>query len=433
MPIGYRPVDKKDIEDAISRELVNVSPKLRLIDFTKDTGEWNNGRIVDMDGEGIPCPNAYGDTRPECAFTVGYFSGSALKVTVPPYGSKTVVVGSSPIFRPFTPIVVEAAFYLESGLNAMVNWGIGSTKNIAEEATVFAVRYEGRNNWNLYFRTLLQEFFQQKNWVVFNLTNTTNAEKSMYIGRVMFAEVPEDFGHYEDVFTGYIPVTETSLTTKIDGLVEFPAWMGLKSRYVGVLHTLNVVSDGVNTLTVQTECTSKTSAQVIDTYSYSGATTSPSRFIGYIVDRRLLRGLMIRVMAYMSGGKGYIRRFTNHIYLNQVEPPVYPKYLEGSYTTNGDGLEDSVMLLNYLTTPLAKKYAKVKAVELSVGGTNGYAYLVIDGNTATEKVTSGGTKVIEDLGDAEQIVLKANDPGGGATVLVTYKIYYKEVGALLVR
>jgi hypothetical protein len=433
MPEGYKPVDKKDIEDAIARELANVSPRFRFIDFDTDVGEYSEGRIVDLEAEGIPIPLGYGDTRDCCWQIHGYFSGNALKVVVPAGGSKTLVVGSSPYFRPGRAFMQEIAFYLQSGLNAVVTWGIGSRRNIAEEASVFRVTFEGNDNWNIYLRTLPQEFFQTKNWFMLMLTNTTTVDRAVYIGRVQFAELPEDFGYSEDAVIGYIPVTETSLTTKLYVFGDYAGWMGMKSRFFGVTHSLNVQSDGVNTLNTQIVWQVKTINNVVDSYSYSGATRSASRFVEFIADKRVFRGNDIRLKAYVTGGKGYIRRFRVQLYLNEQAPPEYPKYLGGSYTTNGDGAEDSVTLLDYLTTPLAKKYAKIHSVELSVGGTGGYAYLVIDGNTATEKVTSGSTKVIEDLGDAEQIVLKANDPGGGTTVPVTYRVYYKEVGALLVR
>jgi hypothetical protein len=424
---------EETIRRAIEKELMNISPRFRFIDFDSDVGEYTEGTIVDLESEGIPICPGYGSSEDYCWQISGYFSGKALKVTIPAGGTKTLIVGSSPHFRPGRAFIQEIVFYLQNGLNAVVNWGIGSTRNIAEESSVFRVTFEGNNNWNLYLRTFPQEYFQTKNWFILNLTNTATVDKTVYIGRMQFAELPEDFGYSEDCVIGYIPVTETSLTTKIYMFGDYAGWMGMKSRFFGVTHTLNVQSDGVNTLNTQIVWNPKTVNNVVDTYSYTGSTRSGSRFIEFIADKRVFRGNDIRLKAYITGGKGYIRRFRVQLYLNEQTPPEYPKYLEGTYTTNGDGTEDSVTLLNYLTTPLALKYAKVEAVELSVGGVNGYAYLVIDGNTATEKVSSGSTKVIEDLGDAEQIVLKANDPGGGATIPVTYKIYYKEVKALLFR
>jgi len=424
---------KRLIREVLREELVNVSPRFRFIDFDTDVGEYTEGKIIDLESEGIPIPLAFGDTRECCWGIVGYLSGKALKAVVPAGGNKTLVVGSSPYFRPGRAFYIEIAFYLQKGLNATVNWGIGNLKNVAEEASVFRVTFEGNDNWNLFARTFPNEFFQTKNWFILNLTNTTTVDKAVYIGRMQFAELPEDFGYSEDVVIGYIPVTETTWTTKIQPFGEYAGWMGMKSRFFGVTHSLNVQSDGVNTLNTRIVWNSKTVSNVVDTFSYSNATMSASRFVEFIADKRTFRGNWVRLDAYVTGGKSYIRRFRVQMYLNEQAPPEYPKYIEGSYTTNGDGVEDSVTLLNYLTTPLALRYAKVEAVELSVGGTGGYAYLVIDGNTATEKVTSGSTKVIKDLSDAEQIILKANDPGGGTTVTVTYKIYYKEVKALLVR
>jgi hypothetical protein len=424
---------EETIRRAIEKELMNISPRFRFIDFDSDVGEYTEGTIVDLESEGIPICPGYGSSEDYCWQINGYLSGKALKVTVPAGGTKTIIIGSSPHFRPGRAFLAEIIFYLQSGLSGYVTWAIGGTKNVAEESTVFRVNFEGNDNWNAYIRTLPQEYFQTKNWFLLNLTNTSDRDKAVYIGRMQFAELPEDFGYSEDCVIGYIPVTETSLTTKIYMFGDYAGWMGMKSRFFGVSHTLNVQSDGVNTLNTQIVWYSKTVNNVVDTYSYTGSTRSGSRFVEFIADKRVFRGNDIRLRAYITGGKGYIRRFRVQLYLNEQAPPEYPKYLEGTYTTNGDGTEDSVTLLNYLTTPLALKYAKVEAVELSVGGANGYAYLVIDGNTATEKVSSGSTKVIEDLGDAEQIVLKANDPGGGTTIPVTYKIYYKEVKALLLR
>jgi hypothetical protein len=424
---------RRIVREVLREELVNVSPRFRFIDFINDVGEYTEGLVVDLESEGIPIPMAYADTRDCCWAISGYFSGNTLKVVVPASSSKTLIVGSSPYFRPGRALYVEIAFYLQKGLNATVNWAIGNLKNIAEEASVFRVTFEGNDNWNLFARTFLNEFFQTKNWFILYLTNTASVDRAVYIGRMQFAELPEDFGYSEDCVIGYIPVTETTWTTKVQTFGEYAGWMGMKSRFFGVTHALNVQSDGVNTLNTRIAWISKTVSNVVDTYSYTSTTRSATRIVEFIADKRTFRGNWVRLDAYVTGGKGYISRFRVQMYLNEQAPPEYPKYIEGSYTTNGDGTEDSVTLLNYLTTPLALRYAKVKAVELSVGGTGGYAYLVIDGNTATEKVTSGSTKVIEDLGDAEQIILKANDPGGGTTIPVTYKIYYKEVKALLAR
>jgi hypothetical protein len=425
---------KRALKAKLTEALREVSPRFRFIDFESDVGDYTEGSIVDLESEGVPVPLGYGDTRDCCRFVSGYFSGKALKVVVPAGGSKTLVLGSSPWFRPGIAFYAEIAFYLQRGLNAVVNWGTGGSRNIAEEASVFRVAYEGNDNWNLYGRTFLNEFFQTKNWFILYLTNTAAVDKAAYIGRMQFAELPEEFGYSEDIVAGYIPVTEASWAVKASHFGEYAGWMGMKSRFFGVTHSLNVQSDGVNTLNTRIIWGSKTVNNVVDTFSYTGSTLSPSRFVEFIADKRTYRGNTVMLQAYITGGgKGYIRRFRVQLYLNDQAPPEYPLFLGGSYTTNGDGVEDSVTLLDYLTTPLARRYAKIKAVELSVGGAGGYAYLVVDGNTATERVTSGSTKVIEDLGDAERVILRANDPGGGATVPVTYKIYYKEVRALLAR
>lgn len=424
---------KRALKGKLTEALREVSPRFRFIDFESDVGDYSEGSIVDLEGEGVPVPLGFGDTRDCCWAVGGYFSGKALKVVVPAGGSKTVVLGSSPLFRPGIAFYVEIAFYLQRGLNAVVNWAVGGSRNVAEKASVFRVAFEGNDNWNLYGRTFPNEFFQSKNWFILYLTNTATVDKAAYIGRMQFAELPEEFGYSEDVVIGYIPVTEASWTVKANYFGEYTGWMGMKSRFFGVTHSLNVQSDGVNALNTRIVWGSKTVNNVVDAFSYTESTRSPSRFVEFIADKRTFRGNIVQLHAYITGGKGYIRRFRVQLYLNDQAPPEYPLFLGGSYTTNGDGVEDSVTLLDYLTTPLAHRYARIKAVELSVGGIGGYAYLIVDGNTATERVTSGSTKVIEDLGEAERIILRANDPGGGATVPVTYKIYYKEVRALLVR
>jgi hypothetical protein len=48
---------EETIRRAIEKELMNISPRFRFIDFDSDVGEYTEGTIVDLESEGIPiCP-----------------------------------------------------------------------------------------------------------------------------------------------------------------------------------------------------------------------------------------------------------------------------------------------------------------------------------------------------------------------------------------
>lgn len=106
-----------------------------------------------------------------------------------------------------------------------------------------------------------------------------------------------------------------------------------------------------------------------------------------------------------------------------------PVRIEGSYTSNGDGVADTVTIADY--TNKGKHMGRLMMVKAVGDANTTQLQLVVDGHVVWDFLKDGDTFSFE-LHDSQKIELIVNDPGGGTTTTVSYILIGVEEESVIV-
>lgn len=182
-----------------------------------------------------------------------------------------------------------------------------------------------------------------------------------------------------------------------------------------VEHLFRVLTDG-NTLTI-----SATDENGHTIYTLSTTTTTETDYYTVMHIKLKTRQRDKVTYSFDTTGVAEIRaiNIVLHIYSDEFKSI---NRASGSYTSDGDGTEDTVTLIDYTTD---KNYhAKIRMVKATSDSNTTELKLKINGNDVWDFLNDGSTydKEVDDVYKAELIV---NDPGNGTTTTVSYVIVYE--------
>jgi len=328
-----------------------------------------------------------------------------------------------PAFAPISGLISAfASVYLPSGIEFIHYFVAGGRLDVTRQK--FPKRFAGIDSWARVFASYISEAHWGGIELVIEIANTTTEDKYVYVAYIAVSLL-----NYHSMqgrpYIAYL-VRHAELTLSAESISFSPFYHHvygvISNPYAHFDIGLGIAGDGVNPITATISITGVdliSISRVSDVYdTYWSSPRVKTTMAEYTIK-----------LTFSTAGTGKINFIS--VWARPASPfRWYNKRSSDSYTSDGDGATDTVVLLDYRTsTKHVKKLSRIKATG-DVNTTQ--LQLRIDDQVVWDFLTDGDTCDIPHE-NAKLVELLVNDPGAGTTTTVSYTYYYEEGEGFLVK
>jgi len=397
--------EQKYIIDDFTRRRIG-GQVLFLIDFTRpydseyfkqfiSPAEAYQG-VVDYSAEGLPDPG----TGSRYLAKLKVDAGASVKVIIPIQVPIRPVIAVIRLWVP-TGVRVDFAFEPSPDWYKTEKW---ETKWYGVNGYAEIVLPNGGNNSRLQFINL-------------KFTNETSETKYVYVAVIAVFCVIEPTRFINLFKISNLELTVSAETKRIVQELFLGKWLKVGSIFVHV----TLAGDGTNPCTVEVRIVSGGEKTI------GSISRTSTDYALYMVSFRVFRVLGVYssdiIYVISSDGTGKVKHLDVELITFPDSFKSIPSRLAGSYTSDGDGSDDVVTLIDYETAQYHIKKLKVYAS----GDTNTKKLVLrIDGQDCWDFLNDGDTVEFDFHDGVRKVQLVVNDPGGGTTTTVNYKVWFEK-------
>ena len=375
----------------------------RIMDYSGIT-DWS---LVSWEDEGLPQPIASG-----CKYVlkIGVEPGQTIYVRVP----LLAVHGYN--------VKVYTNIYLKSSFTMNFYFVLGG--QLSNTRMKFPKNFEGTDNWVRCMNTWFAEQHNGMTEFVVQVSNNGTAKDCVYISIIIAALIKMDevYEVNNDIYlvdNVKVPLSNETVTFTIGAHYA----MVFKCLHA-MWFVTKVVSDGTNALTAK--------INILGADRWSASTTSATETaLNTLLYVRRDKSLEWVSMSWSTAGTGEIHAIVIWAHaLSELKGT--SKRLSGSYTSDGNGVTDTVTILDYSAS--TSHIRRIIRVYASGDANTTQLQLQVDGEVMWDFLNDGNTCTIE-IGRCVKVELLVNDNGSAtttSTTTVNYVVQYEEEPSILV-
>ena len=365
--------------------------------------------LVKWADEGLPDPSTGSDY--------------VIKIKVPAGGSKNVAML---MMLGDYPYIISFLWYGSDSIK--IRASRQNTPAITLNNAEFPVyEYYGTSTWtpDVFMVWFLEH---RRSFIVWEISNDGTNDEYVYIAIIIVKKI-EWVSERIAVAGGRKKLNNETWTIAV--------WIPVKGKAIPIRIGVGIAGDGTNAMTANIYIEDLVSGSFIQIASYSNTSTTLTWYHTQVTIKQKQRddvdtfGIIQIRIEFSTVGTGDARLA---LQLYKITEDVSEEYkrVSGSYTSDGNGIADTVTILDYSTS----KYHIGRILRVyAVGDANTTELqLQVDGNVIWDFLNDGNTCTL-DIRDIKKVELIVNDNGSATTTSTTtvkYVIQYTEEKSMLV-